>query len=200
MWFITGLLISITSCSISGYRPLTNPNDKEIVDLFVFNEGFQKVIYKTNIDIYSNNLTGITLIKKTDSAYRVVSMSELGLKYFDIEFPFDKTKLSVIHYIMEPLNKKLLVNMLIKDFSLLFYPPDSESSNIMISEETNNFLAKQNKLIYMFNSSGTIHEIGKKNCSGKVKPIVNLSGYQKSSPGTINIDHRKITLEFEVVD
>jgi len=192
------LLLVISSCSIKGYKPITESEKNKIIAPHIFADKFEKVLYKTNLDIYGNEITGLTLIKKTDSAIRVVSMSELGIKYFDIEFPSDRLKPVKVHYIMELLNKKLLVNMIKRDFSLLLLSPEITKSDIKVSDENDSkMLVKHNKLIYFFDSSGAIFEIAKQR---SLKPVYRLSGYQQYFPDTIIIDHGKITFEFESIE
>ncbi|NQU34362.1 MAG: hypothetical protein HQ521_14115 [Bacteroidetes bacterium] len=198
---IISSLIIISSCSIRGYEPISNSETNKTLAPYVFGDEFKKAVYKTNINIYSNNLTGITLIKKIDSAYRVVSMSELGIKYMDIEFPFDRQKSAKVHYIMESLNRKMLVNMFIKDFSLLFYPPEISHSHIMVNENNpDNLLIENKNLVYIFNSEGTISNIKKKRISGGTRPIVSFSYAKQASPNTISVIHGKIDYEFAIID
>ncbi len=124
-------------------------------------------------------------------------MSELGMKYFDFEFSIDGLKPAKVHYIMASLNKKLLVKLLDKDFRLLLFPPDIEKSNIMINEmDISKLLVKKNELIYLFNPAGTIAEIRKRH---KSKPVIGISGYKQNYPDSINIDHGRISFEYESV-
>lgn len=195
---LISILIIVSSCSIKGYKPLTESEKTKIIEPYIFSGDFEKALYKTSIVIYGNNLTGLTLIKKTDSAIRVVSMSELGIKYFDFEFPFDRLKPAKVHYIMELLNKKPLVNMIKRDFNLLLFPPEIDKSDIKISDEDDSkMLVKHNKLIYIFNSSGAISEIAKQRT---LKPMISLSGYEQHYPDKIYIEHGKISFDFEVID
>lgn len=192
------LLLIISSCSIKGYKPIAESGKYKITVPYVFANNFEKVLYKTTIEIYNNNITGLTLIKKTDSAYRVVSMSELGMKYFDFEFPLDEQIPAIVHYVMEPLNKKMLVNMITHDFNLIFHLPMIDKSNILISNnDSSNMTAKHNKFYYFFNSLGTISKITKQQSS---KPMVSLSDYTQYYPNIIMINHGKIKFKYEGID
>ena len=147
---LISMLIATSSCSIKGYKLITESEKDKIVAPYIFDDDFEKALYKTSINIYDNEITGLTLFKKTDSAIRVVSMSELGIKYFDFEFPFDQLKPATVHYVMEPLNKKILINLLLEDFNLLFFPPVINKSNILIStSDCSKMAAKHNKLVYV---------------------------------------------------
>ena len=143
---LISILFIISSCSIAGYKPVANSEEYQINKLYIFDNDFKKALYKTNINIYGNNLTGLTLMKKTDSAMRVVSMSELGIKYFDFEFPDDTQKEFKVHYVMEPLNKEFVINKISKEFTFMFFLPD----NFMVQSVKENlhypFLIIQNVL------------------------------------------------------
>ena len=194
---IISVLFAVSSCSFKGYKPITDFEDNNIVTPYIFAVDFEKALYKTSIEIYGNNITGLTLIKRTDSAIRVVSMSELGIKYFDFEFPIDRLKPIKVHYIMELLNKKPLINMIKSDFSLLLFPPTINESEIRVNDKDNSrMLAKYNKQVYFFNSSGTISEIAKRRT---FKPIISISAYTHDLPDTIYIDHGKIEFEFGII-
>ena len=196
--FVLGMVLSLFlySCSNSGYRTISNDSKLEIHDPYIFERGFVKALYKTNISIYNNKLTGLTLIKKTNYSYRVVSMSELGLKYFDIEFPIDMKKEPMVHYIMEPLNKKLLVNMFIKDFSLVFYPPNMNQDNFKIANHENYTLIKQGKLVYYVLSSGQVIDIKKSKWLGLDKSMISICGFTDNQTDSLVVDHGKIRYEF----
>jgi len=190
-------IVLISSCSAESYKSVSNLNKENISTIHIFDSNFEKALYKTNIVIYNNSLTGITIIKKVDSSIRVVSMSELGIKYFDFEFPNNQKKDPIVHYIMEPLNKALLINMIKKDFELLFYLPQINKSKIMVNvEDKSKILIKNNKLIYLTDSLGTISKIKKNRILLPNKTIITLSKTFQSYPDTIDINHGKILLNF----
>ncbi|MFK5855694.1 MAG: hypothetical protein QM503_06150 [Bacteroidota bacterium] len=191
------LIVTITSCSVKGYKVVSDASKSYINNIHIFQDNFNKALYKTNITIYGNELTGITIIKKTNNTMRVVSMSEMGMKYFDIEFPLDKNVNPIIHYIMEPLNRKLLINMFIRDFSLLFFPPINHKSKVMFGKSDSSLvLIKNKKIIYLFSSNGVVTDIKKQHFLLPTKTIATLSNYTQQYPGTIYFDHGKISLNF----
>ncbi|MBC8320299.1 MAG: hypothetical protein H8E34_06235 [Bacteroidetes bacterium] len=200
-----GLIIStlfiISSCSIKGYKPITNSEKSKIPAPRIFDEYFNKALYKTCMNIYGKSITGLTLIKKTDSSYRVVSMSELGMKYFDFEFLLDKHKTTRVHYIMEPLNRTPLINLLKRDFGLLLFLPEISESHIMISDDDNaRMIVLRNNHVYFFNAHGNINKITKRRWPLQMKSMINVSGYKQNIPNTINIDDAMVSIEFELID
>jgi len=78
---------------------------------------FETVLFNTQVDITSHHLSGLLLIKKMQGdTTRVVFTNEMGLKYFDFEFTTNNFK---VIYCMKKLNKKIIINQLKKNFSLI---------------------------------------------------------------------------------
>lgn len=74
-------------------------------------------IYKTHIEVYGNDLSGIFVAKKiNDSVHRMVFTTDFGNKLLDFEISETSFK---INYVVEDLDKKLILNTLEKDFKLL---------------------------------------------------------------------------------
>lgn len=73
------------------------------------------VKYKTSIDVLKNHLTGLLVVKKTDSlTTRLVFVTELGMKMFDFEAR--NNKMSAV-YVFDPLNKPALIDALKRNFN-----------------------------------------------------------------------------------
>lgn len=82
-----------------------------------FSDGQEDYVYKTNITVYGNELTGIFIAKKiSDSTHRVVFTTEFGNKLLDFEISENDFK---INSVVEELNRKMLINTLKTDFRLL---------------------------------------------------------------------------------
>lgn len=56
--------------------------------------------------------------------YRVVFLTEIGIKLFDMEFSADSA--AKVHYMMEAMNKKALINTLSRDISLVLMNTKTE--------------------------------------------------------------------------
>ena len=190
---LIALSIFLLGCSNNGYKSLSNSDILEPIIPEIFTADFVKALYKTSIQIYSNELTGVTLIKKTDSTYRVVSMSEMGLKYFDFEFPNNSNMEPKVHYIMEPLDKKLLVNMFLRDFELLFHLPGTKAKTTSKNDKITEII--NGKIIYSLTPKGVISHISKSRCLLRDKELVNLSTNYESNPDSILFDHGKVNYQ-----
>lgn len=196
---IFSLLILIalfgSSCKIAGYH--SAKETPGIDSIYVFESGFTKALYSTEINIYGHNFSGLTLIKKTDNAYRVVAMSELGMKYFDLEFPIDEYDTVTKHYIMEVLNKKLLVNMIISDLRLLFNCPCLCSCKPKVNN--GEYAADCKKLWYVINKEGVISSVVKPRFLLSDKQIITLEYNGDDYPSEISIDRGKINFRYTAI-
>lgn len=75
-------------------------------------------LFSTKIDILKNHFSGLMVIKPEGAGnYRVVMITETGLKILDMEF-FPDTDPKV-HYIMEAMNRSMLIRTLSNDISLI---------------------------------------------------------------------------------
>ena len=75
------------------------------------------VKYKASIDVLKNHLTGILIVKRTDSlSTRLVFVTELGMKMFDFEAK--NNTLNAV-FVFDPLNKPALIDALKRNFNNL---------------------------------------------------------------------------------
>jgi hypothetical protein len=184
------VLFVLYSCSNKNYKIIESSDHSRPA---IFQDNFTKAIYKTSFEFYNRSISGITVIKKTDSSYRMVSMSEVGLKYFDMEFFIEDSKESVVHYVMEVLNRKMLLSRLTSDFNLLFNYPKNERRINTVDKD----LVKSGKFIYKGESKVEIVTIS--NFLTKARPIINISYSDAGTPSNIKISRSKINITFDEI-
>ncbi|MCX7548908.1 hypothetical protein OS188_13200 [Xanthomarina sp. F1114] len=93
-----------------------NSTSKEIENPYLSDSRIDYV-YKASIDVYDRNFSGLLIIKKiADKEHRVAFTTEMGNKMFD--FTFNENDFRV-NFILDELNKKMLINILKKDFKVL---------------------------------------------------------------------------------
>lgn len=123
--FLVFVLLSY-SCSLTTTK---NLEEKKTPTSNIRNSYFadirQDYIYKTHIDIYDNDLGGIMIFKKMNTNHhRIVCTTEFGNKIFDFELINNKLKKN---YILDKLDKKVIINTLAQDFKTLL----QENSNVI---------------------------------------------------------------------
>lgn len=119
------LIISLccfTLFSCSNYRakgePIYNlPNQTVLVPYF---DSIQKeFLYTAKIKTYDNQFNGILVVKRVDdNKKRVALITDFGNTLMDFEIFNDEVK---VNYMLDDLNKKIIVNKLKKYFQLLVH-------------------------------------------------------------------------------
>lgn len=112
------LLVLLNSCGSNPVRKM----DKKVIDTKVYNAPYfsnaaMDYVYKANIAVYGNELSGIFIVKKlNETTHRVVFTTEFGNKLMDFEISDSEFK---VNSIVEELDRKILINTLKKDFRIL---------------------------------------------------------------------------------
>ncbi len=145
-FLISCLLFIFASCSLSttkGYLEQDKSNG------FVENNYFSDIetdyVYKANFDVYKHSFGGILIIKKIQNEnYRIVFTTEFGKKIFDFELVNNDFK---IIYILEDLNRKIIVRTLQKDLQILV----KQYNKVFIEYKNDDEIVYQSQLNKKFN-------------------------------------------------
>lgn len=141
-------LLSLISCktfTLTDAKPITT-SEKTVENLYFSSQ--EDYVYKCQMDIYNNHVSGILIIKKiNERMHRVALTSDFGNKLIDFEISGNDFKLN---YVLPDLDKKIVINFLKNDFQQLLKKqyPVSESF-----ENTNSkiYVSKaDNKIYYLF--------------------------------------------------
>jgi len=101
-----------------------------------------RMLFRTHVDIYRNHLGGLMLFKPVnEKGYRVLFMTELGIKIFDMEFLSNSE--FKLHYCLDALNRKSVLETLKNDISLIINPlPEDSRIKILRERRTGNPVIK----------------------------------------------------------
>ncbi|MDQ0067131.1 hypothetical protein [Chryseobacterium lathyri] len=150
------LFISCKSYKLTDVKPVQD-SEKTVENLY-FSSG-EDYVYKCQMDIYKNHVSGILIIKKlNETTHRVAMTSDFGNKLIDFEISENDFKLN---YVLPDLDKKIVINFLENDFRELLkkqYPVNEsfENSNSKIYSSK-----AGNKTYYLFfnKENGLLKEI-----------------------------------------
>lgn len=142
------IFILFTSCKtyrLNDVKPI-KASEKTVENLYFSSK--EDYVYKCQMDIYKNHVSGILIIKKIDATiHRVVLTSDFGNKLIDFEISENDFKLN---YVLPDLDKKIVINFLKNDFQQLLkqkYPVSESFEN----ENSKIYLSKiDNKAYYLF--------------------------------------------------
>ena len=105
------LLISCKSFQLKDVKSVSN-TEKTVENLYFSSK--EDYVYKCQMEIYGNDISGILIIKKiSETTHRVVMTSDFGNKMIDFEISENDFKLN---YVLADLDKKMVINFLKNDF------------------------------------------------------------------------------------
>lgn len=191
------LAIVLVSCGSVTKNYTPKKLDKTAIEVPYFSDSKTDYVYKTNITVYGNELSGIFIAKKiNDSLHRIVFTTEFGNKLMDFEISDKSFK---VNSIVSELDRKILINTLKQDFRLLLKKEylieeqfENDSYNIYKSKDGNrdNYLfisKKEGKLEKVVHSSKT-----------KEKFTVKFNSENNIFAENIQIIHQNIKLKIEL--
>ena len=111
------LAIVLVSCGSVTKNYTPKKLDKTSYEVPYFSDSKTDYVYKTNITVYGNEISGIFIAKKiNDTTHRIVFTTEFGNKLLDFEISDNSFK---VNSIVSELDRKILINTLKEDFRLL---------------------------------------------------------------------------------
>jgi hypothetical protein len=188
------LMFSCKTYQLADAKPISN-SEKEVENLyFSSNEDY---VYKCQMEVYGNDISGILIIKKiSETAHRVVMTSDFGNKMIDFEISENDFKLN---YVLADLDKKKVINFLKNDFQELLRQKyqvaesfENENSNIFRSE-----LNKKNYYLYFNKENSLLTQIV---YTKKRKEKINFS-FEAKKPTfaeTIRLEHKDFKIDIKL--
>ncbi len=198
-FLVFGFILFHVSCAT--YTKSFEPKEKS-VEAFTpaYLQDFQEASFKISIEAFDNHFGGIMVAKKLETNhYRFAFLNEFGGKMMDFEIQNRNLKLN---YAIDQLDQKIILNMLKKDFSMLFseevFIKNEFAQNELRILEAEKFIGNKN-LYYELNSNGELTKIllGKANLpnrQGKEKVRIDLENSSKRLP-EIQISHGKMPIK-----
>ncbi len=151
-------------------------------------------LYKAHVEVFGNQLSGILVIKKVDDqTHRIALTSAFGNTLMDITISEKNLK---VNYILEELNRKILLRMLASDFRMIL----TRDHHIQEKFETHEDMIykSQNKagFYYFFKSKedDKIHQIILSS-KAKEKVQVNITSKNSTFAENIIIQHYNVKLK-----
>lgn len=169
---------------------------KHIVNPY-FSDETKDYVYKAKIDVYKKSFGGIFIIKKLDANnHRIVFTTEMGNKIFDFSFVDDDFK---VNYILDQMDKKILLNILKKDFKVLIEENPQVLNSFSVNDSKVFETELNNKKHYYYNTDQQLNKIVKvSNTKGKVN--YTFSEISNNIAKHIQIAHKNIKFEFNYIN
>lgn len=160
-----------------------------------FSDSAKDYVYKASINVYDKKFGGIFVVKKIgESHHRVAFTTEMGSKIFDFSFEGDEFRVNAI---LEEIDKKILINILKKDFRALikerlpvlkrYRNGESEIFQSKIAEKT----------YFVYKKNGELTELVRTG-HGKEKVAFHFSEINDNIAKKIKILHKNIKLDIKL--
>jgi len=197
--------IFILACSPNILSGFQKAGTKEIAESELypfFREIDDMRFFNMEIDFRKNNFSGMLIIKKENAdTYRAVMTSYFGMSVFDFQFGKDDF---TVHYCLEDLNKKQVINTLRKDFENLFFM-DIEGKNpvTVYASRANDSLkvykTKKENHYYLVNTESK--ELRQMEIPHRISSLqYRFTNYNNRFPSQINIKHTNIGLNIQLTE
>ncbi|MDA6069280.1 hypothetical protein NJT12_06575 [Flavobacterium sp. AC] len=191
------LAIVLISCGSVTKNYIPKKLDKTSYEVPYFSDSKTDYVYKTNITVYGNEISGIFIAKKiNDTVHRIVFTTEFGNKLLDFEISDNSFK---VNSIVSELDRKILVNTLKEDFRLLL------KKEYLVQEQFENdsdeiYKSKDGKRDNYLFISKKDHKLEKVVHSSKTKENFTLifSSENNIFAEKIQIIHQNIKLKIEL--
>ena len=204
--FLSSLcLLLLSGCSLSlfnNFKPVPEAADNR-KDVFSWFQGdTNRFLFQSYIDIYSNHFSGLMLIKPLNgNSHRTLFITEVGIKIFDMEF-FRNGDFK-LHYCMDELNRKSIINTLKNDIGLMLNNiPENGKVKTMQEKNSGRTIIKSmdyNGVRYCFINKKT-NKVDELIQTGTFLKKVNMRFYSTDGAeiDSINISHYNLKLNIHL--
>lgn len=157
-----------------------------------FSDSSKDYVFKAQIEAYDKNFGGILAIKKLGEAHhRLVFITEMGNTIFDFTFKDNEFK---VNKILEELDRKILINILKRDFSALILETPPIDKIFKKEAKTLKIGSVLNKKHYYLSENGQLLKIIRTG-SEQEKVVFSFLEINDDIAEAIEITHRNIKLK-----
>ncbi len=201
-------MIFLNSCVVNPFKGVkfdscdTITTDEKVISFpSILAKGDSIRLFDLRIKFKEQKFSGLAVIKRSEkmaNQYQISGTSKMGGKLFDLKFHKDKME---VGFIIEPLNKKMLLKLLESDFKMLlsdFKMPEKLKCSQKGEQEI--FRFKHNRSKYYYNREIESKQTNKifKKAGYFGQTCLEFKKYDNSFPKQIIFDHTGINLSLEL--
>ena len=163
-----------------------------------FSDVSKDYIYKAKIKAFKSNFGGILIIKKIkNQQHRIVFTTDFGNKIFDFEIIKNSFK---THYLMEQLNKKIVIKTLQRDFETLIKERNSVEKAFKNTEAVI-YKSKNKKRFNYYFTDLKAQKLQKivHTSNTKEKTIFSFENSTKNVANQIKIAHKNLPITIRLI-
>ncbi|KXX71687.1 hypothetical protein [Flammeovirga sp. SJP92] len=200
LFLLIGILSSCTYYHKSSFSKLENCDEELLSETL---EQPVTRLFKSKIYFYDKYYTGLLVVKSlNETEKQVVLVTEIGVKLLDMTIT---EKGYTTNFVIPPLDKKIVLNHLWKDFSEVFYDVDFDSQNMVVKkcwEREDDILLKvkkgRKKYYFLFDGKKRRKEVYLLEMFGNIGKTI-LFDYKDKHLESVEIDasHLKLKVKLE---
>lgn len=193
------LLFSLNSCSVKSLKDAQQfHSETTTCSNLYFSEVNEDYVYKATIAAYENSFSGMLIIKKiAHRKHRIVFTTHFGTPIFDIEI--SATTPYKTHFIIAPLDRKLIKSLLVRDFSTLINEQQPiESSFTTATQRIHRSKSEQGYTSYFYNSNTQLLEKITSGSKRKEKIRISFQSQTDTKATQIQIVHKNKPISIEL--
>lgn len=126
---VSAVMFFFGSCSRFHYKATGTVWNTEDIRAGIFGDDFDKAWYRAAIDLNNRHFSGLMLLKRVQNSYRMVFLSEIGLKILDLEFFNAKNNAFQVHYCLDAFDRRSIINSIRKDMESILIDFTQETEN-----------------------------------------------------------------------
>ena len=135
------------SCKPNNFQGVLINKDQQHIIIPFFSKTNYEYHYSVKMIAFSNTLNGVLVVKQLSKDHkRVVMLSDFGNTLFDFEFKNGK---ATTIYVMEDLNKKIILNKLLRYFEFLTKSDYLTRSSFHVDRDTVYISKFKNKRVHI---------------------------------------------------
>jgi hypothetical protein len=194
---ISSLLFALASCR--SYQ-LADVISQETTEREVVNPYFSALdtdyAYRAHVEVYGKELSGLFMVKRMDSVtHRMVLTTDFGNTLIDLTIGNEQFK---VNYVIEDLDRKIVLNMLQQDFKTLLSPQQQAvMHHRLVSQDAYQVKEKSNTYYFMDQERGYLSKIVKAS-KRKEQVIYEFKTSDGKSADQIDIIHKTIRLKIRL--
>jgi hypothetical protein len=198
-----GFLLMLSSCSVSlfpGYKAAPMKDIREPFSWFQSDTGY--FLFNIKVDLAKNHFTGLLAAKETGKdTFRVVMITEVGLKLFDFEFiPKQEMK---VHYLVDAMNRQILIKTLSEDIGLvLMHPASGTIDPAILIDKNGNIIFRYRdhckKSYYYHKENAVLPYYARRTKGISNKAYAEFFGNKATGIDSIKLAHENISLNIQL--
>jgi len=139
LWLVS--LFIFEACALRYHSGFVKSESFNAEGFDLVTEHYPKLWFKPEIEAFGKEASGLMIAKRVNATdYRVLFMSHMGMKMFDVEFKKDSF---VVHYLISFLDKPSVRKLIESDLSLLLRKPMKEPTSSFIHRKDSVLMLRQ---------------------------------------------------------